>query len=254
MLILVIDWDETATVKDTTSLVAEVAYLRKHPTAAALPFSHYVDLYAVGLARYARTAPDRTSLASELQYQEGISDVELSSIRAIENGGVFRGLTAQDLVAPAAKVVLRQSFLDFVSQLRDTPLFILSVNWCRSLIKAVLDINGISASGVYANDLEVVDGITTGNIVGGIHSGVDKAQKLHEIQAQYPDNKLVYIGDSGTDIICIYEADVGIMLRGGLGVESLRKVANLEKLPTLVEFTPGMYEASWEEVTNAWVP
>lgn len=252
MLVLVIDWDETATVKDTTSLVAEMAYLRKRPTAAAVSFTHYVDLYAVELARYARTAPNRTSLASELEYQEGIAEVETYSILAIENDGIFRGLTPADLVAPASEVVLRQPFLEFVSELRDTPLCILSVNWCRSLIKEVLDINEISAAGVYANDLEVVDGITTGYIVGGIHSGIDKARKLREIRAQYPDKRLVYIGDSGTDIISIYEADVGIMLRGGLGVDTLRRIANVERLPSLVSFAPGEYVASWEEVSKVW--
>ena len=60
---------------------------------------------------------------------------------------------------------------------------IVSLNWSKDLILGVVDAAGladvITTDNIISNDLEFgLDGKSTGNILGGIYTGVDKADRM----------------------------------------------------------------------------
>lgn len=257
--VLVTDWDETATVKDTTALVALVAY--SYATDNIPPFSHFVDIYLNASREYnascATTCGARDTVDRELEYQRGMKAVEWASIGALEKSKLFQGLLLSAFADRASDVELSPSFIDFVRELRaeDVPVIVLSVNWSRTLIQAALRLHGIEHVTVLANDLEVVDGITTGNFdrTIDIRTGLDKLEKIETIRQVHPDAALVYVGDSSTDVLATLAADTGIVISGGSGKRYYKSLyGELKSLQTYRKLRAGVYEGTWEELRKVW--
>ena len=79
---------------------------------------------------------------------------------------------------------------------------------------------------IHANELIFEESISTGEIVNKVESPMDKAQAFNDILKNYSDdrkNLTVYIGDSVGDLLCLLQADIGIVV-GSSG--SLRSVGS----------------------------
>ena len=75
--------------KDTTLLVAQTAYVHKQNLP---PFDTFVQMYLDAAAKVFRTKLPRLSVEEEEQYQRRAREMEMVSIGAIEQAGIFLGL------------------------------------------------------------------------------------------------------------------------------------------------------------------
>lgn len=251
---IIADWDETITTKDTIALLAEAAYNAK--PSFKPPFLHFVDVYMQASCAYKRKyAHPRTSVAEERQYQLGLHPVEMSSIDEIVTRGLFKDVSRSHFDAVAKKVQLRDNFLEFLNHCRcsQIPVIVLSINWCRYFIEQVLRRYGFEPSNileVVANDFEYKNEICTGQFDGkfSVRTGLDKVEYMKQMKNE---RKIMYIGDSSTDLFPLLESDLGIIIEGGL----VKLVA--EKLGITVKELQGwreencLFEGSWTDILNA---
>lgn len=250
--VLVADWDETITTHDTTHLVADAAYSRKPDLP---PFSNFTSIYVNALAAYDSRQQHEAcaDFETELTYQKGLKNVEMTSINALEQQGIFLGLKRADFAKQAPHIPLRAGFVEFAHKLRDLeiPLYILSINWSKTMIEATLKLHGIDFFTVVANDLEVDHhGVTTGNFVADadIRTGYDKIVELEEIRKKFPGHEIVYVGDSRGDVLPLHKSDIGIVITGGRAKKHLGPVDQVKR-----PLRPGLYEGSWAQIADAWL-
>ncbi|KAG9151607.1 hypothetical protein Leryth_019965 [Lithospermum erythrorhizon] len=101
---------------------------------------------------------------------------------------------------------------------------VLSYCWCDDLIRSAFSSGGIDDVGVHANEFVYQESLSTGEIVKKVESPIDKVEAFSNIvQNCSSDRKNVtlYIGDSVGDLLCLLEADVGIVVGSST---SLRKI------------------------------
>lgn len=254
MRVLVTDWDETATVRDTTSLIASVP--NRHD------FSRYTEIYLQAYRDYDQRWGPRKTVEEEVVYQQGMDAVEMTSLTALQNDGYFKGIAISQFNQLAPKVELRAGFVDFIRRF-DGPVYILSVNWCRSLIALVLELHGLADRKhpvvVLANQLEADREITTGRMDSQIRTGIHKSRELARIKKAHK-LEIVYVGDSSTDILAILEADTGILISGGRARENLARVADVRPITSYTESASSVprsgftvFEASWPQLADIWI-
>lgn len=68
---------------------------------------------------------------------------------------------------------------------------------------------------IHANDFTYEGSVSTGDIVKKVESPIDKVQQFRSILKNCNNDKkklTVYIGDSLGDLLCLLEADVGIVI------------------------------------------
>lgn len=253
--VLVADWDETVTVKDTTKLVADVAYKCK----SGLPeFSHFSKIYTDALynydEQYKAEHGARNSLEKEMEYQKGLKAVEMTSISALVQQRIFQSLARVHFAEAAKHIELRPGFVEFAKKLFEdgTPLYILSINWCRTMIEETLKVHGVKGFTVLANDLEFdSEGVTTGRFEADtdIRTGFDKMIELEKIRKNYANCSIVYVGDSLGDVLPLSTSNIGIIIAGGKAGMHFDNVTLLKAGSNLQS---GVYEAEWGQLHQAW--
>lgn len=245
------DWDETATVSDTTEVLASLAAAKNPGTVP--DFAHYSRLYLQAYGSYTQLQLPRDTMAEESAFQKGLHAIELSSICALEKNRYFKNITLDDLAAWAPKVQLRPGFVEMMRGFVGIKI-ILSVNWCRKLIEKVLLLNGLSEVKVFANDFEYDPlGTSTGRFDESmsIRTGYDKLLWLNQIRESHQDCSLAYVGDSSGDVLPILLADIGILIEGGRGLAILQHLTNV--LPVEEMQSNGQncaYRGTWEEIAQ----
>ena len=105
--LLFLDWDSTLTTASTLPLIASIAtYPVQHPELHDLAKAYAEDL-RVHNASYLPAESSRTTLEQEIAYLNSLSTVEETSIRRIENAGIFNDVEAEDVKHVAAQAVNR---------------------------------------------------------------------------------------------------------------------------------------------------
>ncbi|KAK9475240.1 HAD-like domain-containing protein [Dipodascopsis tothii] len=214
---VLVDWDETVTARDTLEVLADAAY-GAHARAgrAVEPWKHFVDTYLADYSTKAASLPPRKTAEDEAEFAVAMRPVEDASVARVSAGGVFAGLTPVDLDSAAAAVdaLVRPGWWEFYADVQTkASVAICSVNWCASVIRRVLASRG--SSEIAANDFELdADGTTTGTITGTMRASPDKVAVVDRARE---DSRVVYIGDSGTDLGALLTADTGIIFDSGKG-------------------------------------
>ncbi|EGW31855.1 uncharacterized protein SPAPADRAFT_140188 [Spathaspora passalidarum NRRL Y-27907] len=228
--IVISDWDETITAKDTIKYVAETAYINK-PNCTP-PFSYFTNVYLDAYNKYSNSFGPRSNLDQEIKFQSGMAVVENTSIQALADHRIFSGLTKDQFRLQANKIELRPGFVEFLTkcQTLDIPFVILSVNWTRIPIIECLKLHGFSVDDdkikVIANEFvfEKVEDIeiTTGDWDNSINVRIS-SDKLNIVERLRRDKQLVYIGDSSNDLLPLLEADIACAIQGTKIVDILDK-------------------------------
>lgn len=273
--LVIADWDETITTKDTIGLLAEAAYNAK--PSYKPPFLHFVDVYMQASCAYKRQyARPRTTVADERQYQLGLHPVEMSSINEIVARGLFKDVSRSHFDAVAKKVELRDNFIQFLNYCvcSQIPVIVLSINWCKYFIEQVLLRHGFEPSDhlqVVSNDFVYKNDICTGQFDGefSVRTGLDKVQYMDQLKNQ---RKIMYIGDSSTDLFPLLESELGVIIEGGsvkkvaenlgITVEDLKELhSELQELHSELQKVYNslqklhrqeiLYEGSWSDILNA---
>lgn len=223
-LLLLLDFDETLTPtgSDTLSHLAATAYSLQRPPGALQPWDHFTGAYLRDYDAYVKVCPveSRRTLDAERRFLVGLHGVENASVRRVEEAGVFRGLDRAVLVREAAgEVVMREGWKDVVKKgMSRGRVAVVSVNWSRAWIRECLRGEEVQ---VYANEFVVgEDGRTTGQLdrwfgdQGGVWTAGDKLKVMRDIihkSGAGEEALVVYVGDSATDLLCLLEADVGVV-------------------------------------------
>lgn len=100
---------------------------------------------------------------------------------------------------------------------------------------------------VHANEFTFTESISTGQIVKKVESPLDKVQAFNDILKKYCNdrkNLTVYIGDSVGDLLCLLQADIGIVIGSS---SSLRRVGSQFGV-SFVPLFPGLVKKQKEYI------
>ncbi|KAJ2957593.1 hypothetical protein NQZ79_g6721 [Umbelopsis isabellina] len=204
--LVVVDFDETITCKDTIASLAQFAYSRK-PQSDLPPWSHFTNAYMSDYIQHKQqwqTKQDNISKLEEKTAQlSSLRSVELASIDRISNAGVFAGLRRAEIqVGAKADVKIRDQARNVLQNISEN-LYILSVNWSKDWIIGALDPLQIKPSAVLSNDLEFENQVSTGNIIPNVITASDKLAIFQDLVNSSKDSYSLYVGDSETDLPCL---------------------------------------------------
>ncbi|XP_048127886.1 bifunctional TH2 protein, mitochondrial-like isoform X2 [Rhodamnia argentea] len=169
--------------------------------------------------------------SSLVQALEQVADFEKKANSRVIKSGVLRGLKLEDIIKAGKNLILQDGCIGFYQKLTQINVVVnvhmLSYCWCGDLIRSSLSSVGFDHSNVHANELIFnEERLSTGEMVLKVESPIEKLQIYNHILKNDADerNKLtVYVGDCMGDILCLIEADIGIVIGSS---ESLRRVGS----------------------------
>lgn len=218
--LIISDWDDTMTQGDTLGLLFKAAYLRKPNF--PLKHSHYVNIYMEAYDSFQQAHKLPTTYENEVQYQTELEPVELSSVAECMQTGLFRDVLVSDFEAMSKSVVAKGGLDNFLYVLKTQriPLHVVSVTWTSQVIKEY--VKGFDVS-VHSNELEFSGQRSTGSLFGQVRTGVDKLRITKNLM-ENRSGPVIYIGDSSTDVLSMFEADLAFVMAGGSATSTLERL------------------------------
>ncbi|KAL6565321.1 beta ketoadipyl CoA thiolase, th2 [Orobanche gracilis] len=250
-LMLFSDFDLTCTVVDSSAILAEIAILTASKSDQNLSGNQLARMSSMDLKS---TWVELSKQYTE-EYEQCIESVLLSyegekfdyeglrralehlsafekkaNLRVIDSG-VLKGLNFDDIKRAGERLILQDGCKDFfLNAIRkenlNTNIHVLSYCWCGDLIRSAFTSGGLDPVTVHANEFVYENSLSTGEIVKKVESPIDKVQAFTNIvRNSCKDQEIltVYIGDSVGDLLCLLEADVGIVIGSSA---SLRRVGS----------------------------
>jgi phosphoglycolate phosphatase-like HAD superfamily hydrolase len=262
-ILFVLDWDGTLTKKDTLDALVNIAANSKPNFPTQERWKSVVDAYLSDYtSTLDKLAPDGRlpkTVEDEKKLLKDLKPVEQRSLDRVSSSQIFSGLTREHLFEGANRAIangevsLRPGATNFIRSLTESKPsipHILSVNWSRTFIALSLEYAGadIPLNFIFANELGGFDQgrPSTGEIsppgdIKIISSGdklryLEKMREAKGVLTRYggrsddgderrEQGRIVYVGDSWTDIECLLAADVGICIRDEPMGSSQRKLA-----------------------------
>ncbi|KAI3995766.1 hypothetical protein MKX01_007245 [Papaver californicum] len=199
---------------------------------------------------------------------EQLSEFEKrANIRVIESG-VLKGISLDDIKRAGEHMILQDGSINLLQKVLandglNASVHVLSYCWCSDLMRSAFSPGGLDTLlDIQANEFAYEDGVSTGEILRAVQSPIDKVEYFKQIfqQSESENGKLnvtVYIGDSVGDLLCLLEADIGIVIGSS---ESLRKVGSqygvnfVPLFPGVVnkqkEFVKSNLSSGWEGLSG----
>ncbi|KAH7364276.1 hypothetical protein BKA65DRAFT_546165 [Rhexocercosporidium sp. MPI-PUGE-AT-0058] len=232
----ILDFDGTVTQKDTIFTIAhfgiecQKARGKNLENDWRLLYDTYVESYSRSLHGYTPAEADRKTLAEEVTYQRNLRSLELWSFTHVGKSGIFKQIGddqwrkfAKDTLAKG-DVNVREGFDSFVKQVSKSKATwgVVSVNFASQFIRGVL----AASAGAGAAEVEVLanqpdeEGMLQGPNGGPVMATSDaKLAAMNGLLQKWKSesmtgfSKVIYIGDSGTDIECLTaEGVIGIAM------------------------------------------
>lgn len=219
---LVFDFDGTITQQDSIGELARSAIeiqRNRHGHELQATWEQVVQSYIADYRHYKDNHPSpedtRTCVDHEIDFLSGMKDVEETSLQRIAESGIFTGLDAETLsqagtdAVQAGRIKIRDGFTDVMSLVteRGWSVSVISVNWSRAFLRGALSPHKLD---VIANE-PALDGSITGPefFRGRMTNAREKKQALKHI-IKDKDGKVIYFGDSTTDMECLLAGGVVI--------------------------------------------
>jgi len=134
-----VDWDETITYRDTLHLIAPPD---SQAPSAPPSFSFFSDYYMKLLKEHEREFGQRHTLERQLDFLGSLSAVENASVSKVEEHGLFKGVTNEELYERGKQVRFRDGWEKFTKQVTESSncslVAILSVSWSAVFIEGAL--------------------------------------------------------------------------------------------------------------------
>ncbi|KAK4451467.1 HAD-like domain-containing protein [Podospora aff. communis PSN243] len=230
MPLILLDFDGTITQSDSINSLVHSAItnsptLSHDPGAASQAWAFIVNAWLADLeahvAAYSPPAESRTTAEEELVYLESLEALEKASVARVEKAGLFAGLTEKKLeelgkeVVAKGEVRLRKGFEELMKEIgqRGLGVGVVSVNWSEGWVRGAV---GTEVEGVVNSIGE--DGRLKGPDVEGFGrdrmmlTAGDKVEAARGLVKRNGGGKWMYVGDSTTDLGCLLEADVGVVM------------------------------------------
>ncbi|XP_016477860.1 bifunctional TH2 protein, mitochondrial [Nicotiana tabacum] len=245
------DFDLTCTVVDSSAILAEIAIITAPRSDQNRPENQIARMLSADLRNtwgdlskqyteeYEQCIEKMllTEKAEKFDYErlhktlEELSDFEKRANTRVIESGVLKGLNLEDIKRAGQRLILQDGCTNFFQSIirnenLNADIHVLSYCWCGDLIRSSFSSGGIDALNVHANEFMFQESLSTGEIVKKVESPIDKVQAFSKIRMNCGNdqkNLTVYIGDSVGDLLCLLEADVGIVLGTS---SSLRTVGN----------------------------
>jgi 2-hydroxy-3-keto-5-methylthiopentenyl-1-phosphate phosphatase len=219
---LVFDFDGTITQQDTIGELARSAIeIQRNRNGHDLQASwdQVVQAYVADYRHYKDNHPSpedtRTCVDQEVHFLSGMKDVEEASLQRIAESRIFTGLDAETLsqagadAVTAGRIKIRDGFKDVMNLAMDRnwSVSVISVNWSRAFIRGALSPHTLD---VVANE-PALDGTITGPefFSGRMTNAREKKEALKHLMKE-KDGKVIYFGDSTTDMECLLTGGVVI--------------------------------------------
>ncbi|EDO16194.1 hypothetical protein Kpol_1014p12 [Vanderwaltozyma polyspora DSM 70294] len=241
--VIIADFDETITVKDTISIVAKMPYIfkaNKNLPEWSFFTDYYLSIYKQNIRNFKRSIPIvssslpnniddyYSSLSNEFNYQKFLkANIEELSIDKLTKYNVFKDISVSQVKQfardPGCHDLVRKGFQQFLTNYQHH-FNIISINWSKEFISNVIKNNceiDIPLQSINCNDLLLDNGVYTGTFSRDNIVGSDKVVTLEKIITSNEDNSSAltspnvywYIGDSETDLLCLLHPRVnGILL------------------------------------------
>ncbi|KAI3442925.1 uncharacterized protein J3R85_000640 [Psidium guajava] len=239
-LMVLSDFDLTCTVRDSSTILAGTALVtaansHRGPSESPLAWMLWGDLqnmweeicnqytqeYEECIESIIPAEKLEFNHGSLVQALEQVADFKKRANSRVMESGVLRGLKLEDIIKAGESLTLQDGCISFYQKLTqinvDVNVHILSYCWCM----------GFDHSNVHSNELIFNEDLQcTGEMVLKVESPIDKLQMYNHILEKDVDkrNKLsVYVGYGVGDILCLLEADIGIVMGSS---ERIRRVGS----------------------------
>ncbi|XP_023898756.1 bifunctional TH2 protein, mitochondrial isoform X3 [Quercus suber] len=251
-LMLFSDFDLTCTVVDSSAILAEIAIVTAPKSDQSqpenqLPRMSSADLRNTwGLLSRQYTEEFEQCIESimppekvdKFKYEdlrkalEQLSDFEKRANDRVIESGVLKGLNHEDIKRAGERLILQDGCTTFFQKVvknvnLNAKVHVLSYCWCGDLIRSAFSSAGdLLELNIHSNEFTFIESISTGEIDKKVESPIDKVQAFKNILNNCSNdrrNLTVYIGDSIGDLLCLLEADIGIVIGSS---SSLRRVAS----------------------------
>ncbi|RZC71642.1 hypothetical protein C5167_034798, partial [Papaver somniferum] len=149
--------------------------------------------------------------------------VELSSsegraVSRIFDSGVLKGISLEEIKQAGKHMILKNGCMNFFKKVNklDASVNIMSC-WSEELTRSALS-GGLDTFEVDGNAFRYADGIFTGEVTRQAHQSVKAKRKYFQDMVQEKENEhglnalTVFIGTSVGDLLCLLEADIGIVI------------------------------------------
>ncbi|XP_021893778.1 bifunctional TH2 protein, mitochondrial-like [Carica papaya] len=151
---------------------------------------------------------------------EQLADFEKNANLRVVQSGVLKGLCMEDIRRAGQSLVLQDGCRGFFEKIVKsenfvTDVHVLSYCWCGDLIRSAFSSGDLNVLKVHSNELAYQESISTGEIVKKVESPMEKLQAFNNIvkDSHSRDKCLtIYIGGSVGDLLCLLEADIGIVI------------------------------------------
>ncbi|KAL2482104.1 putative aminopyrimidine aminohydrolase [Forsythia ovata] len=265
-LILFSDFDLTCTVVDSSAILAEIAIITAPKSDQNRPENQIARMSSADLrSTWGELSKQYTEeyehciegillsdKAEQFNYEglrkalEQLSEFEKRANLRVIDSGVLKGLNVEDIKRAGERLLFQDgctSFFQSVSRNEklNTNIHVLSYCWCGDLIRSAFSSGGLDIMNIHANEFNYEESSSTGEIVKRVESPIDKVQEFTNILQNCDKDKknlTVYIGDSVGDLLCLLEADVGILIGSS---SSLRRVGSHFGV-SFVPLFPGVVE------------
>ncbi|XP_031105171.1 bifunctional TH2 protein, mitochondrial-like [Ipomoea triloba] len=260
-LMIFSDFDLTCTFADSSAVLAELAILTARKSDQSQT-ENQIASHSDNLKKLWKLISEKytdgynqciknmlaTEKAEKLNYEglrkalEQLSDFEKEANFRVSKCRVLKGLKLENIQRAGELWTLQDGCLNFFQTIKNkenlnADVYMLSYCWCGYLIRSVLSKGGLNDLKVDANELEFEASLSTGVIVEKMQSPFDKVQafgKILESCREGNDKKkplTVYIGHALGDLLCLLEADVGIVVGSSPGLRSVGEHFGVRFIP-----------------------
>ncbi|KAI3971239.1 hypothetical protein MKW92_026842 [Papaver armeniacum] len=147
-----------------------------------------------------------------------LSSCEEQAVSRIFDSGVLKGISLEDIKQAGKCMILKNGCMNFFKKVNklDASVNIMSC-WSDELTRSALS-GGLDKLEVDGNAFDYADGIFTGEVTRQAHQSVTAKLKYFEDMEQENEDEhgldalTVFIGTSVGDLLCLLEADIGIVI------------------------------------------
>ncbi|KAI9258796.1 HAD-like domain-containing protein [Phascolomyces articulosus] len=253
---VLVDFDETISTIETTPLLGQFGLDTNNNT---LPWQYFIDTYMEDYNRIEASLPETIQPEDRIKR---FREAEEASLTRLNEHHVFQGLTRQQIFDKATdmagEILKKNALLTLKSASRSNRLRVISLNWSKDWIRGFLAPLELSYEQIYCNDL-VYDrkGKATGEIKMDVLTSYDKKVLMKRIKKHLrKGTPIIYIGDSGGDVLPLVNADAGIVIgnRSSL-LRSLKEDFNrtvIENTLPALKKQPTIYRVdNWDQIKDS---
>ncbi|CAN1233964.1 Bifunctional TH2 protein, mitochondrial [Linum perenne] len=262
-LVIFSDFDLTCTVVDSSAVLAEIAIVTAPKMSSAelkntwgLLSTQYMEEYEQCIESVLPSGKVEFNFQAVCKALEQLSEFEKRANSRVIESGVLEGMNLKDIKQAGERLILQDGCSSFFQKIvgnekLNSSIHVLSFCWCADLIRSAFSSGGLGVLSVHANELLFEESITTGEIINKVETPLDKVKAFRDIMKNYKDDKrnlTVYIGDSVGDLLCLLEADVGIVI----GSSSTLRTVGSRLGVSFVPLFPGVLQKQRECTEENW--